>query len=151
MFSDFCLKYPFSLAISSFFWQNEPHIDKEFGVKKAMDLEQETWVMHVPHYIAEISIFMAIWLFFLAKWTPYWQRIWCKKGNGPRTGNLGDACPWLHSRNILFWKDAVETTASPARGLLKHDVYSLHWVTTALAVETLLILSIYRDRGHGMS
>ena len=73
-------------------------------MKKATDLEQETWVMHVPHYIAEISIFMAIWPFFLAKWTPYWQRIWCEKGNGPRTGNLGDACPWLHSRNILFWK-----------------------------------------------
>ena len=33
-------------------------------MKKATDLEQETWVMHVPHYIAEISIFMAIWPFF---------------------------------------------------------------------------------------
>ena len=65
-------------------------------MKKATDLEQETWVMPVPCYIAEISI---------------------------------------------FWQDAVETTPSPARGLLKHDVYSLHWVTTALAVETLLILS----------
>ena len=34
---------------------------KEFGVKKAMDLEQATWVMHVPRYIAEISIILAIW------------------------------------------------------------------------------------------
>ena len=31
------------------FWQNDPHIDKEFDVKSAMDLEQETWVMPVPH------------------------------------------------------------------------------------------------------
>ena len=52
------------------FWQNEPHIDKEFDLKKATELEQETWVMPVPHYIAEISIFLPIWPFFFGKMNP---------------------------------------------------------------------------------
>ena len=45
----------------AFFGKMNPIYYKEFGVKKAMDLEQETWVMHVPRYIAEISIILAIW------------------------------------------------------------------------------------------
>ena len=48
------------------FWQNEPHIDQEVDVKKATDQEQETWVMPVPCYIAEISIFVANLAVFLA-------------------------------------------------------------------------------------
>ena len=60
LFSNFCHIYSFLFGNLTFFWRNDPHIANKFEVKRATDLEQETWVMPDPRYIAHTSIFLEI-------------------------------------------------------------------------------------------